>query len=317
MIKIFSCSKNKIEEITPGEINLKQKNQIWIELCSPTQKEIDSIKKILHVHPTTEEDLLQNNTRVKYEEFGDGTFIVFKGIKHLETTDTETYNLSFLLGENFLMTSHLEKNETIDYLIENPKKMESLLKKGKDYILHYIIDKETDKYMRIKNGISEEFKKTEKKFVRDLEKKTLEELFEKEMILLELRQLMESVTDLCLNLIKPTDNYISNELIPYFRDIYDHSFKTTESLKSMLGRINGMRNAYQSIISNKLNETMRILTLIMAIMMPMTIITGFYGMNVKLPLQNHPAVWIFLVGLMVGIAIIMFFVFRRVDSKFR
>lgn len=317
MIKIFSYSKNALEEIEIEKINPRQRNQIWIDLTSPTEKEIESLKELFHIHPTTEEDMLLNQTRVKYEEFEENTFIVFKGIKKIKSLDTETYNISFLVGENFIITSHIEKNETIDYLIQNTKKIENLLKKGKDYILHHILDKETDKYMRIKNGLSEEFKKTEKKFILELKKESLEELFEKEMILLETRQLMESLTDLCLNLIKPTDNYINNELIPYFRDIYDHSFKTTESLKSMLGRINGMRNSYQSIISNKINETMRILTLIMAIMMPMTIITGFYGMNIKLPLQNHPLVWTFLIALMFGISIIMFIVFRRVDSRFR
>jgi magnesium transporter len=317
MIKILSLSKNKIEEIPSKKINLKQKGTLWVDLESPSQEEINSIKNIFSIHPTTEEDMLLNHTRIKYEEFEENTFVVFKGVSHLQTTETETYNISFIIGENFIITSHSGKNETIEYLISNTKKVETLMKKGKDYVFHYILDKETDKYMRIKNGLSEEFKKTEKKFVTNMDKETLEELFEKEMILLELRQLMESTTDLCLNLIKPTDNYISNELLPYFRDIYDHSFKTTDSLRSMLGRINGMRNSYQSIISNKMNETMRTLTIIMAIMMPMTIITGFYGMNVNLPSQNNPNLWIYLGILMLGISTLMFFVFRRTYSKIR
>jgi magnesium transporter len=317
MIKIFSLYKNKIEEISVKKINPKQKNTLWVDFESPSQDEIDSIKNLFNIHPTTEEDMLLSHTRIKYEEFEENTFVVFKGVSHLQTTETETYNLSFIIGENFIITSHIGKNETIEYLISNSKKVETLMKKGKDHVFHYILDKEIDKYMRIKNGLSEEFKKTEKKFVTNMDKDTLEELFEKEMILLELRQLMESATDLCLNLIKPTDNYINNELIPYFRDIYDHSFKTTDSLKSMLGRINGMRNSYQSIISNKMNETMRTLTIIMAIMMPMTIITGFYGMNVKLPSQNSSYLWIILGLLMIIISAMMFFIFRRTYSKIK
>jgi magnesium transporter len=317
MIKIFSLNKNRIEEISSEKINLRQKNTLWVDLESPSQEEIDSIKGIFNIHPTTEEDIFLNHTRIKYEEFEENTFVVFKGVSHLQNTQTETYNISFIIGNNFIITSHLGENETIEYLISNIKKVEALMKKGKDYIFHYILDKETDKYMKIKNDLSEEFKKIELKFVKELKKETLEELFEKEMIFLELRQIMESTTDLCLNLIKPTDNYISNELLPYFRDIYDHSFKTTDSLKSMLGRINGMRNSYQSIISNKLNETMRTLTIIMAIMMPMTIITGFYGMNVNLPSQNSSDLWIFLGILMLGISTFMFFAFRRTYSKIR
>ena len=76
-----------------------------------------------------------------------------------------------------------------------------------------------------------------------------------------------------------------------------------------------MRNAYQTITSNRLNETMKILTMIMAIMMPVTIVTGFYGMNVRLPLENNPNIWIGILAIMLGISIIMFFFFRRIKVR--
>ena len=90
------------------------------------------------------------------------------------------------------------------------------------------------------------------------------------------------------------------------------AFRTTESLRSMLGRINGMRNSYQIITSNRLNETMKILTVIMAIMMPLTVVTGFYGMNVKLPFQNSPNTWIGILAAMFVSSVIMYFLFRRI-----
>jgi len=189
------------------------------------------------------------------------------------------------------------------------------MKKGVGYVFHSLLDKEIDKCMQIKGIIFEEFKQLEKNFINNPEKEVLGELFEKELTILEMRQVMESLTDLCLNLTKPTDNYLDNELLPYFRDIYDHSFKTTESLKSMLGRINGMRNAYQTITSNRLNETMKILTMIMAIMMPLTLVTGFYGMNVRLPLEKSPTAWIVILGIMLFLSTIMYFLFRRIKIR--
>ncbi|MFA4953396.1 MAG: magnesium transporter CorA family protein [Candidatus Pacearchaeota archaeon] len=317
MIKIFSFSKNKLKEITPEEISKDKKTRYWIDISSSNAEEIKTIKETFNIHPTTEEDILSNQTRTKYEEFEENTAIIFHGIKELEATNIKTYNLSFILGENYLITSHLEKNENIDHLTNNQKKLESLMKKGEGYILHYLLDKEIDKCMQIKGIIYEEFKKIEKNFINNSGKEFLGELFEKELTILEMRQVMESLTDLCLNLTKPTDNYLDNELLPYFRDIYDHSFKTTESLKSMLGRINGMRNAYQTIISNKLNETMRILTMIMAIMIPLTIVTGFYGMNVRLPFEKNPEAWIGILAVMAGASIIMYFFFRRIKIRIR
>jgi len=315
MIKIFSLSKNKLKEITSEEISKDKKDHYWIDLACSNVEEIKTIKDRFDIHPTTEEDILSNQTRTKYEEFEENTAIIFHGIKGLEAVNIKTYNLSFILGENYLITSHIEKNENIDSLINNQKKIEHIMKKGVGYIFHYLLDKEIDKCMQIKGILFEEFKQLEKNFINNLGKEVLGELFEKELTLLDMRQVMESLTDLCLNLTKPTDNYLDNELLPYFRDIYDHSFKTTESLRSMLGRINGMRNAYQTITSNRLNETMKILTMIMAIMMPLTIVTGFYGMNVRLPFAENPNIWIGILSIMLGISIIMYFFFRRIKVR--
>lgn len=315
MIKIFSISKNKLKEITTEEAGKDKKSHYWIDLDSSNVEEIKPLREIFNIHPTTEEDILSNQTRTKYEEFEENTSIIFHGIKGLDTVNIKTYNLSFILGENYLITSHLERNDNIEYLINNQKRLEHLMKKGVGYILHYLLDKEIDKCMQIKSILFEEFRQLEKNFMNNSGKEILGELFEKELTLLDMRQVMESLTDLCLNLTKPTDNYLDNELLPYFRDIYDHAFRTTESLKSMLGRINGMRNAYQTITSNRLNETMKILTMIMAIMMPLTIITGFYGMNVKLPFATHPNAWIFILGVMFGASIIMYFLFRRIKIR--
>jgi magnesium transporter len=312
MIKIFSMSKGKLIEISQKEIRKDKKTQYWVDLGCSNVEEIKTIRENFDIHPTTEEDILSNQTRTKYEEFEENTAIIFHGIKGLEAVNIKTYNLSFILGENYLITSHFEINENIDSLINNQRKLENIMRRGAGYIFHYLLDKEIDKCMQIKGIIFEEFKQLERNFINNPGKEVLAELFEKELTILEMRQVMESLTDLCLSLTKPTDNYVDNELLPYFRDIYDHSFKTTESLKSMLGRINGMRNAYQTITSNRLNETMKILTMIMAIMMPITIITGFYGMNVRLPFENNTNIWVGILLIILFVSIIMYFLFRKI-----
>lgn len=312
MIKIFSFSNGKLKEVDPATLKKEKKTSYWIDLFCSNVEEIKSIRENFDIHPTTEEDILSNQTRTKYEEFEENTAVIMQGIKEIEEFNIKIYNLSFIFGENYLITSHFEINETIDSLINNPKKLENLMKKGAGHIFHHLLDKEVDKCMQIKSILLEEFKQIEKEFIKNPEKGVLEDLFQKELTLLETRQVMESLTDLCLNLTKPIDNYLDNDLLPYFRDIYDHSFRTTESLRSMLGRINGMRNAYQTITSNRLNETMKILTMIMAIMMPITIVTGFYGMNVKLPLENNPYSWVWILAIMVFVSLIMYFLFRRI-----
>jgi len=312
MIKIFSFSNGKLKEVDPTTLKKERRTSYWIDLFCSNVEEIKSIREIFDIHPAAEEDILSNQTRTKYEEFEENTAVIMQGIKEIEEFNIKIYNLSFIFGENYLITSHFENNEAIDSLISNPKKLENLMKKGAGHIFHYLLDKEIDKCMQIKSILLEEFKQTEKEFIKNPEKEVLEDLFQKELTLLETRQVMESLTDLCLSLTRPTDNYLDNELLPYFRDIYDHSFRTTESLKSMLGRINGMRNAYQTITSNRLNETMKILTMIMAIMMPITIVTGFYGMNVRLPLEDNYYSWMWILAIMIFVSLIMYLIFRRI-----
>ncbi|MCX6750721.1 MAG: hypothetical protein NTZ83_04645, partial [Candidatus Pacearchaeota archaeon] len=108
MIKIFSFSKNKLKEIAPEEISKDKKINYWIDLACSNVGEIKLIRENFNIHPTTEEDILSNQTRTKYEEFEDNTAIIFHGIKELEAVNIKTYNLSFILGENYFVNNLLD-----------------------------------------------------------------------------------------------------------------------------------------------------------------------------------------------------------------
>jgi magnesium transporter len=321
MIVVFSHDGNELRRETIDcmePLNLSQKSDIkrWIVAKNIDANEANILKQKLGLHPLTTEDMMSVQTRIKYEEHDDYTLIIFRAIKEVGAFEIKTEPVSVVFGESILVTVFNQENQTINNLMLNEHRVKYMLSKNSDFIGHYILDKEIDRVMDTKNVLYEEFKNMEREFLRHPESDVLRRVFKRELVLLELRQLSESTTDLCLNLIKPTDNYISNELLTYFKDVYDHTFKTTESLKTMLGRVNGMRNSYQSIISNKINETMTVLTIIMAIMMTMTIITGFYGMNVPLPLQKESYAYLVIIGLMVVTGVLTFFIARRIgDGK--
>lgn len=313
MLTTFVYNKKELKEIEPSQIKEfvdKKATYVWVNASNLSNEEAKFLKETFNLHPTTVEDITSQQTRVKYEEFEEYTLIIFKAIKEIKENDIETRDISLVLGKEFLITINENHNETIEELSKNTRKLENILKRGEDYITHYILDKEVDKYLKIKTELGEDLKQIEKDFMKNQSKEILGKIFERELIFLELRQLSETMTDLCLNLTKPADNYIKNELIPYFRDVYDHIFKTTEGYKTMLGRMNGMKNMYASIASIKTNETMKILTILMAIMMPLTVITGFFGMNVKLPLQEHPDAYLLILALMILSGILLVLISR-------
>jgi magnesium transporter len=314
MLTTFAYTKKQLKEIKSSQIKEyvnKKATYVWVNASNLSNEESKFLKETFDLHPTTVEDIASQQTRVKYEEFEEYTLINFKSIKGIKENYVKTCNISFILGKEFLITITENHNEIIEELSKNLRRLENILKRGESYITHYILDKEVDKYLKIKTELGEDLKQIEREFMEKQSKDILGKIFEKELTFLELRQLSESMTDLCLNLTKPADNFINNDLIPYFRDIYDHIFKTTEGYKTMLGRMNGMKNMYASIAQIKTNETMKVLTILMAIMMPLTVITGFFGMNIKLPLAQHPDAYLFILGIMILSGIFLVWISRK------
>jgi magnesium transporter len=298
MITSFVCTSKELKKIPSSELKnyLNKKNSnIWVNIDKATTEEISVLKDIFKIHPTTIEDIFSAQTIVKYEDFDHYKLIIFKGIKNIKKRNIISFNIPFIIGQNFVITIDGEKEGTINNLLTNEKRIEYVLKKGAKNLLHYIIDNEVDEYVRKKAELNEELVRMEIEFMTKPNKEVFAKSYSQELIFLELRQLSESVTDLCLTLTKSSIHREDKNLIPYFKDVYEHARKTTEDYKSMLKRISGMQEMYATITSMKTNEVMRSLTIIMALMMPLTIITGFYGMNVNLPLQNHPSAWTFLV----------------------
>src|SRR3989344_8137143 len=177
----------------------KSKNRIWIKASNITKEEKIILKEIFNIHPTTIEDISTRYTRIKYEEFDEYTFIIFKGIKKINETSIDTYNLSFIVGENYIVTINDEENSIIEELSKNSKKIETFLKKDEDYIEHYILDKEVDRDLNIKIEFGDVLKQIERKFIEEYDREILKKIFSKELVFLEFRQLMESITDVCLN----------------------------------------------------------------------------------------------------------------------
>jgi|GEM_PF-1587388 len=317
MITCFLSSRGKLTEIDIllEDINAKLKkkaNYSWISLENPNEEDLKFIKEKFEVHPTTTEDLLSGQTRAKYEEFEEYTFIVMKSIMELKENSVETNNIYLIVGKNYLITNSTHKNHTIEELKAHPKKIEALIKKGPDYLAHYILDKEVDRYLEVKTDCSEELKNIERAFMEDQDRAILRKLFSKEVLFIELRHLAETTTSNCMKLIKISDNYISDDLAPNFRDVYDHLVRTADGYKTMLTRIESLNNMYMSMNSMKTNETMKALTVIMALLLPLTVITGFYGMNISLPFQNSPNAYLgILIAMLMSSAIMMYILIKR------
>lgn len=314
MLTSFILVNQTLKKLKETEISNAIKTKqglVWINISSASNENIELLKGTFKVHPTTIEDIFSEQTPSKIEEFEEYKLITFKGIQEIKQPAVDTYNLSFILGKNFIITIDSEKQSSVRELIKNEKRIELLLKKGKSWIMHYLLDKEVDKYLKIKSELNEKLKEEEKEFMNSQGKMSVTKMYNKEIMFIELRHLSESVTDLCYTLTKLSDDKAERSLIPYYKDIYDHALKTTEGYESILKRIEGMEEWYATMTNLKTNEVIRYLTIITALMMPLTIIPGIYGMNIHLPFQEHPYAFFIIWGFMFFFTLIMIWISKR------
>jgi magnesium transporter len=314
MLTSFVCTQKELKKVEDHELKdyiKKRGYTLWINISNVDKDEMGILKEVFKIHPTTIEDIFSQQTVVKHEEFDAYKVIIYKGVKDIKKTTVSTYNIAFVIGANFVITVNGDKGGTIDELIKSSKRVNYLLTKGRKYFLHYVLDKEVDLLVKIKSQLNEELSKLEIEFMTSQKKDTLAKVYSKELTFLELRHLSESITDLSLTLLKPAENKEERNLIPYFKDIYDHAIKTTNGYKSMIERMKGMEELYATMTSLKTNEAMRSLTIIMALMMPLTIITSFYGMNIPLPFQTHVQAWVVILVSMFLSALVMVIISKR------
>ncbi len=305
-LKDFSL--DKLKSVTSLK---KKKSKVWVYAKDPTKEELSKLAQKFNIHPTTIEDISGHNTRIKYEDFDNYTFLVLKGIESINDDRVNMYPIYIIDGNNFIITIAYSETKILDDLWQNKKKVESLLKKGEDYLLHNIVDQEVDKYLNIIRQISDEVKAIEEDILSTPGTKILDKLFRKHLMALDLKQRVILLMEVCGRLLKPSDSFIQKSLLPYIRDVYDHIVRVDNTLSYLLERIDGVRDSYMSLTSSKMNKTMQLLTVIMTLFIPLTFITGFYGMNIVLPAQDYIYMYWALIILMLLIVIVMLFVFEK------
>lgn len=311
MITVFSFSKgvfkvqNDPKTVEPPKRNEKK----WIILKKPTKEDFEKIKKF-NIHSLTIEDLKSKNTKIKYEEFENYTYFSQHGVNAKNFKDFPLYNID---GNRFLITVHFNNNNIVDGLIEKERIVKELMSKGVDNVLYKILDRLIDNYVIIKEKLFDELTNLEREVFESRNQQALMNLFEHERKVLRIKQLTGANEDICLKLCSATNNDIKKELIPYFKDIYDHISKVDDNLEYVISQINSLRDNYMAITSNKINNVMKVLTLFTAFLLPLSLITGYYGMNIALPFQQSPYANSIILGIFAAILLVMWIFFSKND----
>lgn len=267
------------------------------------------------LHPLTLEDILNTDQRPKIEDYEDYLYIVIK-MFHNGTPgiiESKSEQISILLGINFVISFQEKVSDTFQTVrdrLHNPKSR--LRKSGPDYLTHALLDAIVDHYFIILEDLGERIEILEEALVKNPSSALLGNLqgLKKEMLLL--RKSLWPLREMISTLERLESPLITKSSALYFKDIYDHTIHIIDTLETFREMLSGMLDIYLSSISNRMNEVMKVLTIIATLFMPLTFIAGIYGMNFKYMPElewrwGYAMVWVVLLT----VASLMILYFRK------
>jgi magnesium transporter len=288
---------------------------VWVDMEFPGAEEEKIMAEIFNFHPLSIEDAVLTRNNPKVESFPNYLFFIVHGIKN-ETASHNfvTKELDGFLGKNFVVTYHHENFRSIDVIKNQIRNNPYACSRGADYLLHQILDQIVDFYIPVVDDFDNA--------VNELEERVLNLKKDDRRILEGIMDLKRSVNRLLrisskqLNVIYRLGHgefpLISEPVLPFFRDVYDHLQKVSEMAENYRDLVNGLLDIHFSVVASRTNDVMKIMTIFSAIMLPRSLIAGLYGMNFEnMPELKTTYGYFIVLGVMLLVALVLLYYFWR------
>ena len=303
---------NSVEDCFP----FKDRDTVtWINVDGVHQSDVVS-KLCDHfgIHPLVQEDIMHTNQRPKMEDYENYIYIVMKMIySDPENDDIDLEQLSIVAGKNYLLTFQEYSGDVLDNIRTRLEKSRGIIRKMKtDYLAYSIMDAIVDNYFTLLEDLGERIEDLEDSLIDNPTPEKAREVHELRRMMLQIRRAVWPLRELTTSLQRPGLALVYDSSRIYLRDLYDHIIQVMDSVESYRDMLSGMLDIYLSSVSNRMNEVMKVLTIISTIFIPMTFIAGIYGMNFKyMPELEWKWGYFVTMGIMAVIAVGMLFYFRR------
>jgi len=285
-----------------------EKAVFWVDMEGPSEADDRVLLDVFHFHPLTVEDCRANRHHPKVEEFPDYLYFIVHAVRTDSSSDRfNTVELDGFLGRNYVVTYHHERFTSIDKVKQSIRSSPVICQRGATFLLHAVIDSIVDDYLPVMDDFDERINDLEDNIfsLHRPNDEILGEILGLKRSVLRLRRISSKQLEVLYRISHGQFQLISGPVLPFFRDIYDHIVRVTDLAESYRDLISGSLEAYLSVVSNRLNEIMKVLTIFSAIMLPLTFIAGVYGMNFENMPELHSrygyyAVWIIMIVVAVG-----------------
>lgn len=250
-----------------------------VETCEPVLIEVFSF------HPLAVEDALQEIHIPKVDDWGEYLYLVLHTGDNWEGDHPETAELDLFVGKHYLVTYHIEKIDSISKVWERLKQADKPAAGSITPVLYQLLDEIAMDYMQLIDQIDVEIEVIEENVVHEPKKNMLEDLILIKRSLLSLRRVISPQREVLNKLARGDISVIEKGSRIYYRDIYDHYVRIEDILESLRDLVSGVLDTYLSVVNNRMNDVMKILTIITTLFMPLSFLTGFFGMNYFQPVE--------------------------------
>jgi magnesium transporter len=285
---------------------------LWVDIEDVTDEDAELLSNVFRFHPLAVEDCVSKDIHPpKIDDFEDYLFIIVHGINyHVESEVVETTELALFLGRNYVVTSHDIPMGSVSSMLDRVRKDGRPMRRGVDFLAHDIIDALVDNIMPTINGMDEKNEQLEAEALHEPKRETLMSIMQLKRSILALTRVILPQREIVNRLSRGEYALISERAQIYYRNIYDHLVRIEMLTLGLRDMTESVLSTYLSSVSNRMNEVMKVLTLIATIFIPLTFIAGIYGMN----FANMPELgWrygyfgILIVMAVIGISLVVYF----------
>ncbi len=290
-------------------------SQIWLDMEEPDEWSLALLGEAFSLHPLAIEDCLHGEQRPRIDPYDGYIFMVlYTAMLSDERDFIGSRELAIFCSSQFLITIHHEPLECLKKIQERcGRDPENVLGRGMDHLLHMVADTLMDGYQPFLDRLESEAAQLEDEALFDPQSDILERISNIRTELMQARRYLSPQREAVAQLARGEYTFIGRNIQPYFRDVFDHLVRITEDIELYRDQITSARELFMSAMSQRSNETVKRLTIFATIMLPLTLISGIYGMNFHRlwPPVDHPYGFWLVMAAMVFVAVGLLYTFRR------
>lgn len=303
-------SLEELEKISKAESERVR----WIDVNGTSDIELlQKLGEIFGIHTLILEDVVNSNQRSKVEYYEDDIFMVLKKITWEENENVNYDQISILANNKFIFTFRDDPKEDYAQIHQRIEAGKNVFRKSKaDYLFYVLVDYEIDRYFLVLEELSERIEAEQEMLLENPTQDDLKRIQSLKKDAYQIKHVIRPVRESLTSIVRQQSDFILDINIVYFRDSLDHIIQVHESLETQRDSITTLIDIYLSSVSNKMNEVMKVLTIIATIFIPLTFIAGVYGMNFEnMPELGSDYGYFIVWGVMLIVAVVLLLFFKR------